>query len=293
MAFRTKLLKAETQITATLCSVPGRIYARAELAKHFYKVRAQGLLAKHTKLEEFIEFLVQRRRLLSITLKSEEYGKAFTRYCVGSPSPFVLAASLHKSGYLSHGTAAYLHQLTEAPPEQIYLNVEQSVKPTPEASLSQPAIDRAFAGRQRQSNLTYRNKGLQVTILAGKNTRQAGVNSLAHPEAQGVRATNLERTLIDIAVRPAYAGGIAQVLKAYQVARDRVSMPMLLSILDILNHVYPYPQAIGFLMQRAYYGEDSLALLRSRISEFKFYLTHGLKDPAYDKGWRLFHPPGF
>jgi hypothetical protein len=64
VAFRTNLLKTETQVTATLCSVPGRIYARAELAEYFYKVRAQGLLAKHTKLEQLIEFLVQRRRLL-------------------------------------------------------------------------------------------------------------------------------------------------------------------------------------------------------------------------------------
>ena len=45
-AFRTKLSKAETQITARLCSVPGRIYARGELAKYFYKVCGEGLLAK-------------------------------------------------------------------------------------------------------------------------------------------------------------------------------------------------------------------------------------------------------
>ena len=292
MPFRTKLAKAETQIAANLCSSPGRIYARSDIATYFYKARLDGVLAKQTKLDEFIEFLVRRRHLLSITLKSVQYGKEITRYCVGPPSPFALAASLRKSGYLSHGTAAYLHELVKTPPNQIYLNVEQSAKPRRETSLSQLGLDWAFAGKQRQSNLTFRNKGLMVTILAGKNTRRAGVEPIANSQAQGSAATNLERTLIDIAVRPAYAGGIVQVLDAYRVARERASTQKLLSILDTLDHVYPYAQAIGFLMQRAGYREDCLALVRSRVTEFKFYLSHGLTDSAYDERWRLFHPPG-
>ena len=65
MPFRTKLTKAETQLAASLRASPGRIYARAELAEHFYKARRQGVLAKHTKFDEFIEFLVMRRHLLA------------------------------------------------------------------------------------------------------------------------------------------------------------------------------------------------------------------------------------
>ena len=64
MTFRTKIAKAETQITASVCSNPGRIYARSDLTKHFSKARMEGLLAQHTKLDEFIEFLVLRRHLL-------------------------------------------------------------------------------------------------------------------------------------------------------------------------------------------------------------------------------------
>jgi predicted transcriptional regulator of viral defense system len=250
------------------------------------------VLAQQTKLEDFIAFLVRRRHLLSITLKSEQYGKEIARYCAGSPSPFALAASLRKNGYLSHGTAAYLHNLTATPPNQIYLNVEQTAKPRHETSLSQLGIDRAFAGKQRQSNLTFRNKDLMVTILAGKNTRQAGVEPATHLQAQRISTTNLERTLIDITVRPAYAGGIAQVLDSYRAARERASTQKLLSILDTLDYVYPYAQAIGFLMQRAGYREECLEQIRSRVTEFKFYLTHGLKDSNYDEAWRLFHPPG-
>jgi site-specific recombinase XerD len=86
MAFRTKLVRAEALVRASGCGSPGRIYARADLAELFSKARLEGLLAKHTKLEEFINFLVQRRHLLSITLQSKRYGKRITRYCVGRPS---------------------------------------------------------------------------------------------------------------------------------------------------------------------------------------------------------------
>ncbi|HUN25869.1 MAG TPA: hypothetical protein VMU67_06125 [Steroidobacteraceae bacterium] len=292
MVFRTKLVKAEGQITSEVCVPSGRIYTRAELAKSFTKLRRSEVLAKHTQLDQFIDFLVSRRHLISITLKSEQYEKEVTRYCVGPPSPFALAASLRKNGYLSHGTAAYLHKLLPQLPDTIYLNVEQSAKPVGQGSLSQTGLDKAFAGKQRQSNLSFNNNNYTVTILAGKNSGRAGVEPMTVPKGSEVHATNLERTLIDITVRPVYAGGVPQVLESFRAARERVSAERILSILDRLNHAYPYAQAIGFLMQRAGYRTEQLELLRPRITEFKFYVAHGLKDPVYDERWRLFYPSG-
>jgi predicted transcriptional regulator of viral defense system len=291
MPFRTKLRKSESLLASWVCEAPGRIYSRSDLAPHFSKARIEGLIAKHTKLDEFIDFLVLRRHLLSIKLKSEQYEKTITRYSVGRPSPFALATSLRRGGYLSHGTAAYLLGLIKRPPVAIFLNVEQSAKkPAASGSLSQPAIDRAFAGKQRQSNLSYENGELVVTILAGKNTGRSGVEPLTSSEGRGIAATNLERTLIDVTVRPTYAGGINAVLDAYHAARERVSTQTLVSTLNTLNYTYPYPQAIGFLMQRAGYPSDAVETMRSRVSDFKFYLTHGQKDPEYDHDWRLFYP---
>src|SRR5204863_6484298 len=129
-----------------------------------------GVLAKHTKLDEFIEFLVRRRHLLSVTLESKRYGKDVTRYCVGKPSPFALAASLRKGGYLSHGTAAYLHKLIPKTPRAIYLNVEQSAKPAAPISLSHPAIDGLFQEKQEQSNRSFGNKEPTGRMFVGKNT---------------------------------------------------------------------------------------------------------------------------
>jgi hypothetical protein len=105
-----------------------------------------------------------------------------------------------------------------------------------------------------------------------------------------LEATNLERTLIDITVRPAYAGGVGELLKAYRTARNRVSIDRLLGILDELTYVYPYHQAIGFLMQSAGYEPSDYAKLAAREREYDFYLAHGMEDPLYSKEWRLYYP---
>jgi len=56
-------------------------------------------------------------------------------------------------------------------------------------------------------------------MIAGKNTNRLGVEEIAGPASETIPVTNLERTLIDIVVRPAYAGGTSQLLKAYRTAK--------------------------------------------------------------------------
>ena len=61
-----------------------------------------------------------------------------------------------------------------------------------------------------------------------------------------LRTTTLERTLIDIAVRPFYAGGVAEVAKACEMAKNKeVSVNRLASMLTKMHFGYPYHQAIG------------------------------------------------
>jgi predicted transcriptional regulator of viral defense system len=109
-----------------------------------------------------------------------------------------------------------------------------------------------------------------------------------------VNITNLERTLIDIAVRPVYSGGIAEVAKAYHAAAQKVSVNRLMTYLNSLNYTYPYHQVIGYYMTKAgNYSSAQLAKLKAVPIDFDFYLTYQLKNPVLDQQWRLFVPKGF
>ena len=112
------------------------------------------------------------------------------------------------------------------------------------------------------------------------------------PPAERVRVTSLERTFIDCVVRPQYAGGIAKVAAAYRDGAHRVSIPDMVLLLKKTKYIYPYHQAIGFLLQMAGRTEEDLKPLLSLGLRFKFYLDYGMEAPAFVPQWKLYYPAG-
>ena len=84
---------------------------------------------------------------------------------------------------------------------------------------TQASLTALFIGKQRQSKLFYTYESLTVTMLSGKKTGKLGVESIAAASGRSFSATNLERTLVDLTVRPAYAGGIVAALECFRVAK--------------------------------------------------------------------------
>jgi hypothetical protein len=290
MARPSRLLLAKDDIFSLFSSASQKIYLKAQLADVLRERRKSWHLANHTSVANFISFLIKHGELRGCKFRSEAYKQEITRYCWGKVSPLQLALSISSRGYLCHATAITLHGLGKPNQKTIYLNVEQSPKPLGDRVLTQEGINRAFSGKQRQSNLIYNYNGLSVIMISGKNTKHLGVEEIPGPASETVQVTNLERTLIDIVVRPAYAGDTSQVLKAYRVAKDRMSVTRLLAILKALDHAYPYHQPIGFLMQKAGYSAEIYTQLRELGLHHDFYLTHGIQQPKYSKAWRLFYP---
>jgi hypothetical protein len=99
-------------------------------------------------------------------------------------------------------------------------------------------------------------------------------------EAEGatLRVTGIDRTLIDIAVRPAYAGGVFQVLDAYRGAKHRASVGNILAALKALDYMYPYHQAIAFYMQHAGWPASRYDRLKKLGLEHDFYLAHDIRE---------------
>ena len=104
--------------------------------------------------------------------------------------------------------------------------------------------------------------------------------------------TNLERTLMDITVRPNYAGGAFAVLDAYRhaVKENRISSNKLLALLEAMDFTYPYHQAIGFYLERAGYEGKLIEKLKVIPMKYKFYLDYGMTSKTYDSNWKIWHP---
>mgnify|MGYP000190431234 CR=1 FL=1 len=86
----------------------------------------------------------------------------------------------------------------------------------------------------------------KVALLMGQYTGQLGVIDMTMDDRYQIQVTNLERTLIDMTVRPTYSGGVFEVLNAFRsAARLGLSVNKLSALLQNLEFVYPYHQAIG------------------------------------------------
>jgi len=251
-------------------------------------------LAKATTLEDFASFLVKRKILQEIVV-TLPYGKT-RRFLFQEASVYEVAASLRKGHYLTHFTALYLHALVNDVPKIIYTNLEQTEKPAQSRdALAQENIDRAFACPMRRTThvaeFVLNGESHNVYLLNGKNVHKVGVIALDYA-GRTFPVTSIERTLIDITVRPEYAGGVDTVFAAYQAAKGRCSINRLVAYLKTMNYVYPYHQAVGFYLEQAGYPVSAIALLKRLPIAHKFYLTYQMPEKRFSEQWSLFYPEG-
>jgi predicted transcriptional regulator of viral defense system len=269
------------------------IYKRADIQKIMTDNREFWRLAQSTTLNQFIGFLLEKTKLKQVKLEFPI--RQETRYTWGDFSIYELVCGLKPKSYLSHYTAVVLHELTEQIPKTIYLNLEQPPKYRGKVKLEQSQIDSNFKRPVKQTNYIATYKDMRICILNGMHTDNLGAVEFGGNLGEKITMTNLERTLIDIAVRPVYSGGIFEVLKAYRNAKNKnVSINKLTSYLKQINYVYPYHQVIGFYLDMAgNYEKSQIDLLQKFKIEYDFYLTHQMKDVEYSSKWRLYYPKGF
>ena len=281
-------------ITTYLDQLPQRVFQPRELAQIMGTHADKWQIPTRLSSRQCLERLTREQSLLKrVTLASEHY-QPITRYMWREASPYALALSIKPGAYLCHGSAVFLHGLNDQLPKTIYVNKEQSEKPSPTGELPQDAIDRAFANKQRRSRYVFVWGDTSIVVLSGKHTNRLEVGTVTGPSGETLEVTSIVRTLVDIAVRPDYAGGVYQVLAAYEGARERVSINALLAVLKKLNYRYPYHQVVGFYLSRAGFDPAKVARLKTLGLNFDFYLDYAIppKNRAYDPEWRVFFPKG-
>jgi hypothetical protein len=287
------LSRARDAILAFFDDSRVRVFRLNDLSRILHVQRHEWKLPKSVTTPAFVRYLRQHAFLDRIRLALPY--RPETVYAWRQVSPYQVALGVYPHAYLTHFTAAVLHELTVQVPRVIYVNVEQRSQGGSIQPLSQERIDNAFRRpEQRMTTNVVEYEGLRFTYINGRFTGQLGVVDHVSSTGEVLRVTDLERTLIDMAVRPAYAGGVGEVASAYVNAKGRVSANRLAVLLRELEYVYPYEQVIGYYLERAGYSEEVLKLFEwNQPFKLDFYLTYGMSEVDHSSRWRLFVPKGF
>ena len=239
---------------------------------------------------QILKYLWEKEKLKEV--KFEFPSRKETRYLFGDITNLELAQSLKPNAYLAHRAAMFIHGLCDEYPAMIYINVEQSQNHKRNTNtLTQSTIDQAFKNKARVSNEIAEANNMKVCITHGQKTDQLGVEARKGPSGELLRVTDIERTLIDITVRPVYAGGPREVIRAYGKAAEIVSIDKLNKMLIEMNFVYPYYQSVGFYLQasKAFSNKD-IKTFENIDKKFDFYLDYRMKKPAYSQRWKIYYP---
>lgn len=291
----TRIQIARPDIVKTFAELPNVLKAH-DIARAFDQYRDFWRLTKSTSLRSFTNFMTQKTPLRPVRFAFPH--REVSGFTWGEVPLLEVLLGLVDNSFFSHYTAVRIHGLTEQVPKTIFLNHEKTTgSPEHEGPFEQSSIDTAFSRppRATKNEVTYgevRIVFLQSAYQGGLGVTTGAVNYGDSHDLQ-LRYTNLERTLIDIVVRPFYAGGVFEVAKAFENARSRVSVNTMASILKRMGLAYPYHQAIGFYLERASYNSSLVRLFSSQLMERDFYLTHAMGRTKYVKKWRLHVPEGF
>lgn len=165
--------------------------------------------------------------------------------------------------YVSHYSAMELHQMTTQPVNTVFVAVRRRRK------------SRAIAGTE------YR------FVYASARSFWGWEETWATPQEQ-VRVSDLEKTLLDGAVRPDLCGGIGELARGLWFRRDEVDEGRLVEYAQRLDHKAA-SRRVGFLLYTYGLGRpETVSLLRSFGTGGYDPLDPTLLDEGpHDSQWRL------
>lgn len=296
----TRIQIAKPDIVRTFAAGP-RVLRQRDIAEVFNDGRVFWRLTKSTSLSSFIRFMTEKTDLQAVRFEFPH--RAVSGYTWGNVPLLETLLGLIENGYYSHYTALRLQGLTEQVPKTIYLSRERSIGSVVGREQSdaydQNAIDVAFSRPPRVSKneIELLDEQVRVVLLEGAYQGGIGITAgeipLGGERALHLRYSGLERTLIDVAVRPFYAGGVFEVAKAFEHAKGSLSVNTMAAMLNRMAFGYPYHQVIGYYLERAGYKASLVERFARLPMERDFYLTHSMGETSYIRRWRLHVPKGF
>lgn len=288
----SSLSKALSEIRTWFDDQESSFWSETRLREVFNTHRESWSLAKRTEYNQFRTFLYDNRVLHREEIKFPS--KSEVVIYKGNPTTFEKISSVTNSSYLSHITALFIHELTEQIPRHLYVTTPQKAS-SKNIKLTQDQILESSSKAFKRSLNSIVYEEMLATALFG--IKIDGVRQkMNHTFFGSVYVSSLEKTLIDIAVRPEYSGGIDEVLNAYREAAGKFQPNDLARLLRKHKFLYPYHQTVGYYMEKSQaYKKMDLRIMSQPGITHKFMLVKGLskEDCVYNERWKLYVPRGF
>ena len=285
-------LRAKDDIKTLFEQAPHLSYTRNDLIDIFDRYRLEWNIAAYRNYKHFLSFHEANDILHKEKLIHQSSGSVKQLWNKSHATHFQKGLTIKKDGYLSNFSAMQIHQITLQIPKTIFVSFDQyGSYNTDTIHLEQAAVDKAFSKPQRMTTEIYKSEedSYRYTFLQKKtNSIDVGVKTI-----KKIRVTDLERTLIDIAVRPAYSGGVFEVLEAFKNALKDVDLNILDHYLNQLDYIYPYHQLIGFYLEKAGCNNKLLSLFLDKKTDINFYLTYNMSKTKLNEKWGIYFPMGF
>jgi len=167
------------------------------------------------------------------------------------------------SYYISHYSAMELHQMTTQPVNTVYVTVP----------------------RRRRSRIIA---GVEYRFVYASQRFFWGWETMWATPQEQVRVSDLEKTMLDCAVRPELCGGIGELAKGLWLRKDDLNDSRLVEYVQRLDHKAA-ARRIGFLLETYGLGRpETIVTLRSLTN-----VGYDLLDPTlpaegpHHSGWRL------
>jgi hypothetical protein len=288
-SLKKKTLEFLPQIITLVKSKKIKIYAEQNFAELLWELQEKGFAGQRTSITELSLLIIEQ-----LSLKTEYFTDAkgkikHIRYHNDKVDELEIINSLFGPyHYFSHNTV--LDIILNRVPQHYYVTSEQPASEYRERPiLIQENIDQAFKIPQKvsQSVLYWNQK--KIHLLRRRPEKK--LSGVIRIRGRHCLMTNLERTMLDLVVRPDYAvGGAESILRGFIELRDSLNLENLYDYLITSQYLYPYHQSIGFYLQAAGYTVEQYKQFFQPAINLDFYLEYGMKQKIYNAKWKIYHP---
>lgn len=215
------------------------------------------------------------------------------------PAPHELLGAYGKDGYACYFCALYFNKLTGQVPKSFHIAFPRQEKDRKSVQeykdIEYEDVRDVFMKKPKESKITVKYGECQYIFVERDAIHSVGVEKrefIQDGRKASFLVTDLESTLIDVAVAPHRAGGISSVMDAWRAAEGRYDIGKLYYYYSMQKFIYPFWQRIGFLMEKAGQVESARKWdYFFKMERRPFFLMHEYRTSwKLDEHWQIHYP---